>query len=351
VTQYDGSDELSFVAIGALLLRHRWKVAKYVAVASLVSIGLAFTRESRFKATASFAPQGSDASKSNLASLAGQFGVAIPAGGQTVSPEYYARLVKSRTTLRSLVTDSFLVAERGGKRLPLTEVFEIETDSPILREDLAIEQLSKMVSTSVSKATGVVEISVQSRWRSLSLELVAALVTKVNDFNQRSRQSQAGSERRFVEMRLALADSELRQAEDRMGAFVRANRQVSNSPDLTLERDRLDRMISQRQQVYTTLAQSYEDARIREVRDTPLITVVETPSVPARPEPRGRTKILVLGLLLGLFAGSTVAIVSDLLRRRRASGDPDATEFASAWGAMKSGLVPQLRRASSQDKQ
>jgi uncharacterized protein involved in exopolysaccharide biosynthesis len=54
-----------------------------------------------------------------------------------------------------------------------------------------------------------------------------------------------------------------------MQAFLQANRQWANSPDLTFQHDRLERDIALRQQVYTTLVQSFEQARISEVRDTP----------------------------------------------------------------------------------
>lgn len=338
--------DLSLFSIGTLLLRHRWRVIRWTVACAVLALATVFFRPALFRATASFAPQGADASKSNLASLAGQFGVAIPTGGQTLSPEYYARLLKSRTLLRAVVLDSFVVDELGGRRVPLLELMEIKATDPALREDLGIEQLTKMVGTSVSKPTGIVEVTVRTRWRSVSLGLVSALVARVNEFNQVSRQSQASAERKFVERRLAVADSELRSAEDRYRLFTQANRQVANSPDLTLERDRIERLISQRQQVFTTLSQSHEEARIREVRDTPVITLVESPSVPARSEPRGRTKVVLLGLMLGAFLGGGLVVAREAMSRRRAAGDAEATDFATALGDATSGFVTPLRRLS-----
>ena len=339
-----GDGDLSLFAVATVLLRHRWRVIRWTVGCALIALAAVITKPPLFKATASFAPQGADASKSNLASLAGQFGVAIPSGGQQQSPEYYARLLKSRTLLSSVVRDTVPVAELGGRRVPLLELFEIKATDPALREDLGVEQLTKMIATSVSKPTGIVELTAQTKWRSVSLAIVTSLVDRVNDFNQRSRQSQAGAERKFVEGRLAMADSDLRAAEDRLRQFVRANRQLSNSPDLTLERDRLERNLSQRQQVFSTLSQSFEEARIREVRDTPVITLVESPSVPARSEPQGRTKILILAILLGAFIGGVLVVATSAMARRRAEGDIEATDFASALGDATSGLVTPLRR-------
>lgn len=337
---------LTLVAVATLLLRHRWRVLRWTFGCALIAFAAVAMRPALFRAVASFSPQGADATKSNLASLAGQFGVAIPASGQAQSPEYYARVLKSRTLLLSVVRDTFAVAELGGRRMPLPDLFELAAGDSSLREDLALEQLTKMISTSVSKPTGIVEVAVQSKWRSVSLAIVSALVARLNEFNQKSRQTQAGAERRFVEGRMVAADSELRVVEDQLRQFVRSNRQVSNSPDLTLERDRLDRIVSQRQQVYTTLSQSFEEARIREVRDTPVITLVESPTVPARSEPRGRTKVLLLGIMLGGFIGGVLVLASSTLERRRADGDADVNDFANALGDATSGIVTPLRRMS-----
>ena len=342
--------DLSLFAVGTLLLRQRWRVIRWTIGCGILALSTVMFRPPVFRATASFAPQGGDASKSNLASIAGQFGVAIPSGGQTLSPEYYARLVKSRTLLRAIALESYPVQDSGGRRIPFLDLFQIPGGDQSLREDLGIEQLTKLVGTAVSKPTGIVEVSAQTRWRSVSLSLVAAILARVNEFNQQSRQSQAGAERKFVERRMALADSELRGGEDRLRQFIQANRQVSNSPELSLERERLARVISQRQQVYTTLAQSYEEARIREVRDTPVITVVESPSVPARYEPRGRAKVALLGLMIGAFIGGLLVVGSAAMARRRAAGDEEATAFASALGDATSGIVTPLRRISGKGR-
>ena len=338
--------ELSFFGVATLLLRHRWRVIRWTLAGALIALAAVITRPPLFKATAAFAPQVADASKSNLASLAGQFGVAIPTVGQQQSPEYYARLLKSRTLLLSVARDTVQVQEMGGRRVPLLELFEIEATDRALREDLGVEQLTKLVATSVSKPTGIVEVTAKSEWRSVSLAIVTALLDGVNEFNQRSRQSQAGAERKFVEGRLALADADLRAAEDRLRQFVRANRLLSGSPDLMLERDRLERLVSQRQQVFSTLSQSFEEARVREVRDTPVITLVESPAVPARSEPRGRTKVLFLGVMLGGLIGGVLVLSSAALARRRADGDAEATDFALALGDVTNGLVTPLRRMS-----
>lgn len=114
-----------------------------------------------------------------------------------------------------------------------------------------------------------------------------------------------------------------------MQAFLQANRQWENSPDLTFQHDRLDRDISLRQQVYTTLVQSFEQARIAEVRDTPVITVLQAPYLPGR-DSRRIALIGIVGLGLGAMAGLVLAFIVEAVRRP-APGDPAREDFRTTW--------------------
>lgn len=328
--------DLSFFEIGAILLRHRWRIARWTASAAIVALAIAMMKPSLYEASVSFAPQGNDSQRAGLAGLASQFGVALPVGsGQSLSPDYYAKLIKSREVLRRIASDTFVVPEKGGRRLAFADILEIESPNVLQRQDRSIETLTKMVNTSVSKATGIIEVTVDTKWRSLSLAIARDLINEVNDFNQRTRQQQAGAERRFVEGQLASATSDLRAAEDRLEQFLRSNKQYNSSPELSLQRDRLQSDIDQRRQVFNTLTQSYEDVRIREVRDTPVITVIETPSAPATPEPRGRTKVVILGIMLGGFIGVTLVLIAEMMSRRRDANDAAALDFLQAFAAFR----------------
>src|SRR2546428_650042 len=104
----------------------------------------------------------------------------------------------------------------------------------------------------------------------LASELGLALV---NTFNLERRQSRAAQEKRFVETRRTEARDELQVAEDRLKSFLERNRDYRNSPQLVFDQERLAREVALRQQLLTSLSQAYEQARIDEVRDTPVITV------------------------------------------------------------------------------
>ncbi len=338
------------MALGTILLRRRWRILRLIVVGAALGPLWAWSKPPMYVASASFVPASTtDANRSGLASLAGQFGVALPAGNLSISPEFYASLLQSRTLLLPTARDSFAVEEMSGRRVAMLDLLGIPggPTAAARREDAAVKALRRLVGVSRVKTTGVVNLTVNTRWRSVSLAIATALVNGVNDYNQRTRQGQAEAERKFVEGRLALAGAELRAAEERLRNFLESNRNIGNAPELVIERDRIQRDVMFRQQVFAWMTQSYEEARVREVRDTPVITIVESPSVPVKPESRGLLKALVLGLVLAGAIGSVLAVVLELARRRRSDADAEADEFVSTWQETKGDVLRPVRWVKS----
>lgn len=339
-------EPISLFTWATALLRYRWRIVRSVLVGGTMAAILVFLKPALYVASASFVPQGTDVSRSGLAGLAGQLGVTVPAMNQSLSPEFYAKVLTSRVLLTGIVRGTFVVPEQNGRRIAFLDLFDVDGAPLKLREEKGTKLLTKMITTNVVKPTGVVELSVATKWPSVSLAIVSALVNGVNDFNQKTRQGQAAAERKFIEARLAVAAADLRASEDRLESFLRNNRQFASSPELTFQRERLQRDVNLQQQVFTSLTQSYEEVRIREVRDTPVITVIESPAVDALPKPRGRGVGILVGLLLGGFIGLILAVITDTTTRRRAEGDPGAVEFIDTVRAVRGEMLGRARRFS-----
>ncbi len=341
--EWRDGDDVSVFALGTTLLRNRWRIARWTLAGGAIAVLLVLSRAPKYAASASFIPQGTDATRTGLASLAGQFGLSMPIGNQTLSPDFYVRLLKSRTLLQRVTQDTFVVKELGGRRIAFLDLFEIPDAPSPRRQERGERALGNIVSASVQKTTGMVDLSVVTRWPSVSLSIATRLLNGVNEFNQLTRQGQAAAERKFIEGRLAVASTDLRDAENRLQEFLSTNRQVSNSPELSFERDRLQRAVSLQQQVFTSLTQSYEEVRIREVRDTPAITVIEAPSAPALPEPRGGLIKLLLGLFLGSCVGVGLAFMSHTMAKRREEGDVDAMRFFEILRDVRAPMLDRVR--------
>lgn len=328
------------IAWGALLLGRRRRLLVLSASLAVITLVVGLLLPRTYSARGAFTPQVSTSPLSRLAGLAAQFGVGnLPGNDQTASPDFYADLVRSEQLRRALVTTEYVVVQgRDTVRGTLVDFYRINERTPALAREVAVKKLVGDLSVSVNVRTGVVELEARARWPGLALQLVEQTLARLNQFNLETRQSQAASERKFAEISVVQAKNDLREAEDRMQQFLTQNREFRNSPQLTFQNERLQREVDTRQQVYTSLVQSYEQARIEEVRNTPVITVVEAPILPVKPESRLLAFKIVIAMTLGLLLGIGWTLAEDFMSRNRVV-DPDGSEQLSMlWRQTKSDL-------------
>jgi uncharacterized protein involved in exopolysaccharide biosynthesis len=338
-------DEISLWEVLAVLLRRRGTIVLSVLLCVAAAVAYTLLRSDDFTSEASFRPQGSEASASQLMALAGQFGMNIPGvGGEELSPAFYQELLASREILQRVADRSYSVEGMGPS--PLVDLLEVEADTEALRIETAIDVLrDNLVAVTTGRETGVVTVAVTTEWPELSQALGERLLAEVQVFNQDTRRSQAAAERAFVEALVDSARLALNSAEDSMQEFLQANRRFEDSPELSFQRDRLQREITRQQQVYTGVLQAFDEARIAEVRDTPVITVLQSPYLPPGPDDRSLLLAVALGLVLGGMGGIVLAFLVEAVRRP-APGDPAREDFQRAWDALV-GSIPLVGRRSA----
>jgi len=98
-----------------------------------------------------------------------------------------------------------------------------------------------------------------------------------------------------------------------------------------------------RQQLYTSVAQAYAQARIDAVRDNPSVVVLESPEVPPDPERRGLVRTGVVALMAGLFLGVLLAFVREHILRTRELHPEEEAEYATLRAAIARDLRNPLR--------
>lgn len=327
--QAPGSDAGGMLELLTLLLRYRHLVLAWAVAVAVVAVTVRLLSPRSYTVGASFVPQTSSGSGlSNFAGLAAQFGISAPRADPGASPDFYVELLQSRTLLRQLVLAEYRLPGRDSSTTgTLIEGFGIGPGSEAEQIADGIKKLRKHIAVSTNRRTSLVFLTVRTRDPELSRAVAAQALELLNAFNLSSRQSQARQERVFVEARLAESQSALFDAEEQVGEFLKHNRQFGNSPQLSFELDRLQRKVAQVQQVYTALVSAYEQARIAEVRDTPVITVVEVPVQPARPDGRGTIRVGLVALLVGMLLGGLMAWWLEYLRRSKAQDSRLTAEF------------------------
>lgn len=333
------SDESSSILEFATLLldRRRMLLAFGFGFALLAAVSSLLGRR-EFASTATFIPEEGGGGSNDLAAAARQFGVGLGTQRSIWTAPLYLELLGSPKLLESVVSDTFVVVEEGGRRATLLELLEIDEPDSARRVTKGVRALRLgVLKTSETRQVGSVTISARTRWPSVSYAVVRGLLDRVNAFNVSARQSRAAAELRFADERLAGAERELRAAEDRFERFLEQNRIVSSSAQLAFQRSRLDREVILKNQTYASLVQAREEARLRRVRDTPVITIVREPLVPAIGEARGT----VLRTLLGGLFGGLVAVGLILVGRGLRSARSESPE---RWAQFLKSLPSPMRR-------
>jgi len=330
---------VSVAMLVAVLLRQRRTLYGFVLLGVVTALIVIGVRRSTYTSSFSFVPEsGVDASRAGLAGLAGQFGISLGALGSAAQPpQLYADLLLSREVLAPIIADSF-ATEAGEARAPLPVVLGVRGTSPALVVENSMRALRRDVisSTVAARTTGMVRVMVRTKSARVSVELANRLLEELHHFNNVTRQSRAREERIFTEKRLEESRQALRLAEAAIERFQQENRQFQSSPSLVLQFERLQREIQLHQQVVVSLAQQYEENRIREVRDTPVITVFERPVLAARADPGLRAIILFFSVLAALLVGVVVVLVRDLWTREpRFAREPGVVALRREWESLR----------------
>jgi len=82
------------------------------------------------------------------------------------------------------------------------------------------------------------------------------------------------------------------------------------------------------QQLYTSLTQAYEQARIAEVHDIPVISIVEPPELPTEADTSYGLRNTLLGTIAGILVGIVLAFVRERLYETRESGSRVFADFS-----------------------
>ena len=322
------SDEVSLLGILTVILRFRHVVVLMPALLFILLVGSTLLKERKYSAFASFVPETSEAGISLSSSLAAQFGIGVPSGTPGQSSAFYADLAKSREILQAVVENIFSINTDAGKLDGnLIDIFSARGITHEEQLEGTIKKLKEAMSVNIERETGVVTISVTSRWASLSTQINQRILDLLNLFNLERRQTRAGIEREFISERMGEVKSELRESEDLLQEFLQQNRQFAESPELNFVHDRLQREVVMRQTVVTSLAQAYEQARIDEVRDTPVITIVERPNMPVFSDSKHLIITGILAVIAGLMLGIFFAFGYELVRKGKEENIGEFDQF------------------------
>ncbi|MFB6286924.1 MAG: Wzz/FepE/Etk N-terminal domain-containing protein [Candidatus Bipolaricaulia bacterium] len=344
--------EISLLDILLVLARHKMIIVRTVLVFALVGVTYALLASEEYTSDAKVVREAQ--AKSGGVSLPSGIpggalsGLGINLGGAAsgLTPAAFPEVLRSREVRLAVVRDTFRFpdAERPMtfvdyvNRPPgiLSQVLDYtlwlpwtlkrtlgnaisdspapagttKTGEPVIpseAEDKALKVISEMVSTSVNEETGLMTIAVTTQGPRLASDLAQNFVHHLRTRIRAIRTEKVRNKLQFVKQRFQEAEQELEAAEGRLAKFLERNQSL-NSPQLQFQRDRLQRQVTFKQQLYSDLQNQLTQARLDVQQRQPVVTVVEKPVPPIQKSGPRRLFIIVISVFVGGVLG--IIIVS-----------------------------------------
>jgi uncharacterized protein involved in exopolysaccharide biosynthesis len=271
--------------------------------------------------------------------FAGQLGAIAGYNGEASGEvAFLSELLHSPPLLRETAKGPYQVLTAKGRISGSLAKFYGFEGAPELHQEELIRLLTDNITFASSARTGNIWIFVDAPYPELSQQIARKLIEQLDAYSRNRRHAQAAAESDFMQQRLAEARSDLRAAEERAVDFRLSNRDFA-SPELAMANSRLLRDVNMQQQLYTSLLQAYDNARIAEANDLPTITILEPPELPLKPERSGAASAPLLGAITGLL----IAIVLAFIRERMAETSSAPTAAFSYYAELKQQALDDLR--------
>ncbi len=175
-------------------------------------------------------------------------------------------------------------------------------------------QLSKRITAKEGESTNTLIITAEMQDPRLAAELADSVVKSLTSYIIDYRTQKVRTDLQFIELNLKESEKKYNKAQRDLAAFQDRNMNIITSSGRITEQN-LQSEYTLAFNVYNTLAQQLEQAKIRVQERTPVFKVMEPAKVPLS-KSKPRTTIIILGMVaLGGFAGVTIVIAKLVFRK------------------------------------
>ena len=273
---------------------------------SLVSVYVFFLAPSVYTSSAKILPISENNSNlSNLSGLASQFGMNLPTGGEIQWDELYPEIVRSEKLMEILVQKSFQT-EKYQDEQTLLQLLDIENNyrDESSKLKLAVEDLKEMIIVQKDRLSPVVSLHVEAFEPRLARDLATEVIAESGKILLDLKTKKVQEKRIFIEARIEEVFNALQEAEKAEEQFRLENKNIIQSPTLTMKIKRLSREVELQNSLYVSLKSQFENAKIEEVQEAAMIQIIDGPLKPVRlTSPR-----IAISLILALFFGVSFAV-------------------------------------------
>ncbi len=270
----------------------------------VLTAGITLLLRPLFLSSVTFMPDKPSSSPFEATGLGAVFGQ-LALGGLTEGTQslaFYRHLAESEDVLSRVVNKSIpdSIAAPAPNLAIMWHEDEEELDK---RTAMATKRLSRYLSVEVDQLTGIVTLGVLARSQDLARWLTTSIFEELNRYNVEVRRSRAQARRQFLETRVQHSQDSLEHLEALLTSFYQQNLLYQQNPGLVSQERQLSRRVDGHFQILTSLQRELESARLDEIRDTPVLSIIQAPSRPAFRARPTRTRTTLQFALLAAIIG------------------------------------------------
>ncbi len=293
----DDDDEINFIEILETIWSGRWLIVAVTGLVSILSVFYVLSLTPTYTASVTILPDSDPSGRGRLAGLAAMAGVDI--GGEVSDVQLYPDIIKSESVLRDVIYKKYDTG-KFDRPVNLIEYWEIEEETPAKEFESVFKRLREnVISVNVSRDTRLITLSVETEEPELSSDIANSIADQLDAYMITKRRTRATEQRDWVERRLKEVESDLEAAEEALRDFRERNVRIADSPRLLLEQQRLMREVEVNNAVFVELKKQYESVRIQEIRDMPVVQVLDYARVPVERSGPQRKRTVILWFFLG----------------------------------------------------
>ncbi len=267
-----------------------------------------------FKSTSVILPE---TDKNKLAGLGGLSDLATLAGvgsGEMSSVKLFPVILKSETVLKNVILRKYKTLKYSDS-VNLLEYWDIRAKTPQLSYELTLKTLRDGLDVSMDNKSSIITLVLESEEPQLTADIINALTIELDRFMRIKRTTNANKQRQWIEERLYKVKEDLEKSENMLRGFRERNRIVSSSPQLLLEQERLQRDVQINGSLFAELRKQFELIKIEEIKNTPIVNVMDYAVPAAKKEHPKRSTIVLVSFFLAFLCSTSYVILKPIYKK------------------------------------
>ena len=182
----------------------------------------------------------------------------------------------------------------------ISNIFSLKPTPLDHLQNLAIDHLSTLM-TVYEHESGMITISLLMEDPTIAAKIVNYISDWIQIYISDEMSFKATKNRKFIEQQLLSAKADLYDSEEELSEFMKDHPLSEEGPEEFTERARLMRNIEVNTQVYITLKQQYELNKIEELKERPVLNILDTGDIATEKSKPLRTLIVLASTFIAFF--------------------------------------------------